>query len=147
MGMQTIINKVGACTTVTKELFNSIPWCYRLCPAGPGWHSDCSWGKKTMQYSSSSYAKMKVINLNLCERWNSLVKRAVSSISLSKAMQSLRWYREGRGSGGVQKNLYGEKGNDKISPPILQEAKNKTEHILNPKAIVFFERYVVYSRW
>ena len=85
-----------------------------------------------MQYSSSSYAKMKVINLNLCERWNSLVKRVVNSISLSKVTQSLRWYGEGRGSGEVQKNLYGEKGNDKISPPILQEAKNKTEHILNP---------------
>lgn len=26
----------------------------------------------------------------------------------------------------------GKKGNDKISPSILQEAKNKTEHILSP---------------
>ena len=29
-----------------------------------------------MQHSSSSYAKMKIINLNLCERWNYFGKKS-----------------------------------------------------------------------
>lgn len=39
---------------------------------------------------------------------------------------------ERAGSGEVHKNLYEGKGNDEISPSILQEPKNNTGYIFNP---------------
>lgn len=79
----------GACTTVAKEIFNSIPCSYCLCAVGPG----------GILIAPEEKGRWNTLVLHM-PGWKSSIsisvkdettfgKRAVNSISLSEAMQSL----------------------------------------------------------